>query len=105
MTIEEMHPLRERAKLQHIIPEFKVCVDCCQKKQRKNFKHNLRKTLLEEMEIQMSKSEAQVQQDPFLMLGYGVNAYFDIMYSLVFMFLTISIACIPMYYNYAHNES
>ena len=39
------------------------------------------------------------------MLGYGVNAYFDIMYSLVFMFLTISIACIPMYYNYAHNES
>ena len=39
------------------------------------------------------------------MLGYGVNAYFDIMYSLVFMFLTITIACIPMYYNYANNQS
>ena len=37
------------------------------------------------------------------MLGYGVNAYFDIMYSLVFMFTTITIACIPMYYSYSNN--
>ena len=57
------------------------------------------------MDIQMTKSEAQVQEDPFLMLGYGVNAYFDIMYSLVFMFLVITVACIPMYYSYANNQS
>lgn len=56
------------------------------------------------MDVQMTKSEAQVQKDPFLMLGYGVNAYFDIMYSLIFMFLTISIACIPMYYSFAYNN-
>jgi hypothetical protein len=60
MTIEDMHPLRERAKLHHIVPEFKVCVDCCRKKQKRSFKHSLRKTLLEEMDIQMTKSEAQV---------------------------------------------
>ena len=39
------------------------------------------------------------------MLGYGINAYFDIMYSLVFMFATITIACIPIYYNYANNDA
>lgn len=40
-----------------------------------------------------------------MILGYGVNAYFDIMLSLCYMFISISIFCIPLYYMYAFNDA
>mmetsp|Transcript_5223 Transcript_5223/g.8087 ORF Transcript_5223/g.8087 Transcript_5223/m.8087 type:complete len:188 (-) Transcript_5223:2954-3517(-) len=103
MDIEDIHPLRSRAKLDHIVPALQVFRKCF--KRKPDFKHSLRKTLLEEMNIKMPKSENQLIEDPFLILGYGVNAYFDIMLALSYMFLTIAIFCIPVYYAFAYNES
>ena len=40
------------------------------------------------------------KEDPFLQLGFGINSYSDTLKSLVFFFLTISVACIPVFYSY-----
>jgi hypothetical protein len=71
LDIEAIHPLRSLAKLEHIIPFFKLFI-----RRKPDFKFSLRKTLLMEMKIKLPKGEAQMQNDPFLILGYGVNAYF-----------------------------
>ena len=52
----------------------------------------------------MPKSDKQVQEDPFLLLGFGVNNYFDIMKSLMNMFTCISIFMLPLLYCYSHNS-
>ena len=38
------------------------------------------------------------------MLGYGVNAYFDLLYSLMWMCIICSFACIPLYKFYQENK-
>ena len=52
----------------------------------------------------MPKSENQLIEDPFLVLGYGINAYFDIMFQLALMFLTITAFFIPVYIAYNGNK-
>lgn len=44
-------------------------------------------------------------EDPYLYLGYGVNAYFGTMFHLVKMFAVISIFCIPILGIYRKNET
>jgi hypothetical protein len=39
-----------------------------------------------------------------LYLGYGINAYFDLMLSLIYMFIAITIFSIPMYYAFSKND-
>jgi len=101
MDIEDIHPLRSRVKFDHILPVLKIFRKCIKKKP--DFKHSLRKTLLDEMKIKMPKSENQIIEDPFLILGYGVNAYFDIMLSLCFGLITITVFCLPLFYFFSHN--
>jgi hypothetical protein len=57
--------------------------------------------MLLELEIKMPKSEIEIQEDPFLILGYGVNAFFDILLSLCMMFCFISVASIPIFIIYS----
>jgi len=47
--------------------------------------------------------EEPVSNDPFLLLGYGVNAYFDIMFEIMKMMLMISVVCLPLLYVYSSN--
>lgn len=51
--------------------------------------------------MKVPKTELEVQQDPYLMLGYGMNAFFDVQYSMMQMFLCISIFSIPIYLTYS----
>lgn len=39
------------------------------------------------------------------MLGYGVNAYFDIMLSIMKLFMVISIVVLPLFISYSANDS
>lgn len=57
------------------------------------------------MQIRMPKSETQLNNEPFLRLGYGVNSYFDIMLSIFYMFTFISLVCLPVFYIYGNNDS
>ena len=120
MDIEDLHPLRERAKFDHILPFLR----CCRRwiKKEPSFDHGLRKTLLAEIggrrekenkatktmetvpNIKIPKSEVQLLADPFLMLGYGINAYFDILRSLFMGMALISIFISPLLYGFSHNS-
>jgi hypothetical protein len=43
------------------------------------FKFGLRKALMQEMDLTPPEGQDAIEGDPFLLLGYGVNAYFDIL--------------------------
>jgi len=50
-----------------------------------------------EMKIKLPKGESEISKDPFLLLGYGINAYFDIMVSLAIMFICITLIMTPVF--------
>lgn len=80
------------------------CCRSCFKKKKKNFKSALRRAMLEDIGIKVPKSEGEIDADPFLILGYGINAYFDILESLSSMFTIITIFAIPMFLIYAEGD-
>ena len=53
------------------------------------------------MDLIPPEGDELIQADPFLLLGYGVNAYFDILYQLINCFVFITIFSMPIYYLYA----
>jgi len=102
MDIEDTHPLRERVDIAELAPKF---LSGCFEKKKKNFKSALRRAMLEDIGIKIPKSENEIDADPFLILGYGVNAYFDILESLSSMFFMITIFAIPIFLIYAEGDS
>ena len=57
-----------------------------------------------DMGLKMSKAEDELIENPFLILGFGINAYFDMMLQLCEMFVIITIFFIPVYAWYANVE-
>jgi hypothetical protein len=53
----------------------------------------------------MPETEKQLLDDPFLMLGYGVNSYFDIIWSMFIMFSCVTLVSLPIYYCYGFSGS
>lgn len=51
----------------------------------------------------MPKSDKLIEEDPFLLLGFGVNSYFDVMLALMKMNILITIFVLPLFYCYSHN--
>jgi len=49
------------------------------------------------------KNEEHSDGNPFLMAGYGVNSFFDIMRRLIYMFIVISLVLLPIMLVYKHN--
>jgi hypothetical protein len=56
------------------------------------------------MTLKIPSSETVLQEDPFLILGYGANAYFEIIESLFNMALFITIVMIPVMIVYSNNK-
>ena len=108
MDIEDLHPLRSRVYKEHICPCLKLCI-----KRKANFRHVLRTVLLAEMsrlppesvQIKQPKNETDLEDNPFLYLGYGVNAYFGTMLHLMKMMLWMSIFAMPLIIIYSGNET
>lgn len=100
MDIEDTNPLRESVNPSHIASFLTRCFK--QKNKKSEFKYALRQSLLQELEFKVPKSDNELYQDPYLILGYGINAYYDILLSLACMFVCISIFCIPIYFTYSH---
>jgi len=53
------------------------------------------------MDLTPPEGDEGIQEDPFLLLGYGVNAYLDILHQLFNCFCLVTIFCIPIYILYA----
>ena len=56
------------------------------------------------LDIKIPKAEKDIEDEPFVMLGYGVNAYFNILKYLGIMFFMISLFSIPIYSIYFGNS-
>ena len=75
MDIEDNHPLYEIAKFQHILPAFQRCM----KLPKPDFKTSLKMAILKEMKLKVPKTDKKIERNPFLLLGYGVNSYFNVL--------------------------
>lgn len=101
MTVEDTHPLRELAKAHHIVPQFKMCL---KRNNNENFKFALRQSLMQEMNMKVPKSEAELIENPFLVLGFGINSYFDMMLHLSKMFFFSTLFFIPVFLWFKRNN-
>ena len=94
--VEDRHPLRQSAGWDKISCCCRLV--CCCAKKRKPFKSALRECMLNELDLKAPKEDLS---DPYLVLGYGVNAYYQILASLARMFFWIFVFSLPMIYIYA----
>jgi hypothetical protein len=76
----------------------------CGRRKGKDFKKAVRKILSKKLDIKIPKAEKDIEDEPFVMLGYGVNAYFNILKYLGIMFFMISLFSIPIYSIYFGNS-
>jgi hypothetical protein len=51
----------------------------CKGAPKPEFRANLRIALLNELGLKLPKTEKKVNKNPFLLLGYGVNSYFEVL--------------------------
>ena len=66
-------------------------------KAKKPFATALQVCILNEMELEPPEINLD---DPYLALGYGINAYFQILASVARMFFWVTVISMPIYYTY-----
>lgn len=99
LTPKQINYARELIDARHVLqdtpiektwPFMKYCCCCCLNRQRKkSFMAGLKSSLRRKMEIPISKSDLRMQEDPFLILGYGMNSYFKVVLDLLMMMVLI----------------
>lgn len=94
--IEDIHPLRKTVGWSHVSACCKVV--CCCAKKKKPFSQAVKSTLLKKFELEAPEENLD---EPYLILGYGINAYFAILASVSKMFFWVTVFAIPMYYIYS----
>ena len=52
----------------------------------------------------MTLNDKQIHEDPFLLLGFGMIAYRNLMWSLVTMFFILSMFSLPIIHIYSKGE-
>lgn len=97
MDIQDVHPLRDKVEMEHIFPPLAKFFP---KKKKGAFLNGLKKSLMNELDFKIPKNDLLIENDPYLSLGYGVNAYFDLLFQLMTMFLVISVICLPIFFIY-----
>jgi len=100
MDIQDNHPLVDKIRMQHIMP----CLKHCTGQPKPEFNAQLRIAMLKELGLKLPKTEKKVNKNPFLLLGYGVNSYFDVIEQMSKMFVFISIFFIPVMAIYHDNH-
>jgi len=96
--IAKKRPMKE-IHISKVWPWFKHCKCCCRPKP--NFKLALKKSLLNKLDMKIPKSDMALDEDPFLQVGYGINAYFDVIAQLAWMFCIISLVMLPTMFKFA----
>ena len=94
MQLEDTQPLLNQVTIADIFPTLSAYFY----KPKPDFRANFKKALFKELNIKMYSDQSR--EDPFLILGYGVNAYIEILTSFSYMFLAITIFVIPVYLIY-----
>lgn len=74
---------------------------CFMKKRKRTFKLGLKRALRKKLDLKVPKSDLMIEEDPFLLLGYGMNSYFQVMVELLVMCSLICLVAIPLMMVYA----
>jgi hypothetical protein len=107
--IKEGNPL-EGYPLHAVFPLLKPCAPCCDKKDKvdqqeplladdeelqANMKHHQKKAITGPI------SDEEKNQDPYVILGFGMIAYRDLLFTMIIVFSILSIIMLPAmsFYN------
>jgi hypothetical protein len=116
MDVEDLHPLRS-TKLYDVVPPLGFLRRCRSKKagDPDRFQEALREAILSHpaMDMEIPENEKKFKNpddpnessgDPYLIAGYGVNAFFSLTRSLMIMFMVISVFMSPVMYMYKNGS-
>jgi len=87
--------------LRVVWPFIQTLFGCCLPKQKRKFKLGLKRAIRNKLDIKVPKSDLLLEKDPYLLLGYGMNSYFEIMVELMIMCGLICLVTIPLMYVYS----
>ena len=82
-------------------PFAKYLCFCCLKKHKPSFKLGLKRSLRKSLGIKVSKSDRLLDEDPYLRLGFGITAYFDVMVQLLILFSICTMVMIPLLWHFS----
>ena len=81
---------------------FLKYICCCFIKRRKaSFSGALKRSIRRKLELSVPKSDLRIEEDPFLLLGYGMNSYFEIMLGLMCMMFVVTLFAVPLMYRFS----
>lgn len=60
--------------------------------------------LLNEMDLLLPENAEEIEEDPYLLLGYGINAYFEILIYCFQMCIWLTVFTMPLMYFYSNNH-
>ena len=78
LQISKRHKL-QKTPVEVTWPFLKFICCCLLKRRKPNFQNRLKKSLRQKLDFHYPKSEIRAEEDPFLLLGYGMNSYLTIM--------------------------
>ena len=93
-----------KTPLRIVWPFLNYMCCCLLRKRKKNFDFALKRSIRKRLALKISKSDAQLEDDPYLALGFGFNSYFDVMVQLMMMSAIISVLMLPIMFQYSQYE-
>ena len=88
--VEKVHPLAD-THIEVVWPFLNYLCCCCIPKRKRRFKVGLRNSLRRKLDIPDPEDYEELQKDPFLICGYGINSYFELITQMFYLMLTISL--------------
>ena len=70
-------------------------------KRKRSFKLGLKRAIRHSLDIKVPKSDLRIEENPYLLLGYGMNSYFTIMLQLMLLCMIICVVTVPLSLVYA----
>jgi len=102
--LEKRHQL-QNTPIEVAWPFVKYMCCCLLKKRKPSFRSGLKHSLRQRLGIKVSKSDLLLEQDPYLRLGYGLNAYFDIILQLMALMVMGMLIMTPLMLSLASFEA
>ena len=98
--IQARHALRE-TPIQITWPWLRYICCCCYGKPKRSFKYALKRSIRNELGIPETNNDRNLEADPFLVLGMGMNEYYNIMKKMITFFLLLTIMIAPFCYYFS----
>ena len=91
----------ENTPIEKVWPFLRYCCCCFLKKRKRTFMAGLKAALRRKMELKVPRSTQRIEDDPFILLGYGLNSYFSVVVQLMVMMGFVILFSVPFMVIYA----